>query len=80
MSAVSSYEKPQKLLGIRVSALVEIALFLIILTFFNKWLGDGNRFVDNPLHPFWIIILLVTVQYGTVEGIVATLLCPLSDY
>jgi len=32
---------------------------------------DGSRFRDLAPHPFWIVVLLVTVQYGTKEGLVA---------
>jgi hypothetical protein len=32
---------------------------------------NGARFVDIAPHPFWIIVLLLSVQYGTVAGLLA---------
>ncbi|MFQ5730203.1 MAG: GAF domain-containing protein, partial [Waddliaceae bacterium] len=36
--------------------------------------GDGKRFIDLYPHPFWIVVLLITMQYGTSEGLAATVL------
>lgn len=71
---------PKKILGIRVSAVLEVLIFLSVLILFDRLFGDGKRFIDYSLHPFWVIILLVTVQYGTLEGIMAALLSTLFLY
>ncbi len=62
-----------RLLGVRVSALVEIALFLGIALLVDHFFLSGNRFSTIEPHPFWVIVLLISVQYGTNEGIVAAL-------
>ncbi len=62
-----------RLLGVRVSALVEIALFLVGALLIDHFFAAGNRFAGVEPHPFWIIVLLISVQYGTNEGIVAAI-------
>lgn len=63
--------EPKKILGLRTSALLEIALFLLAALTLDLLLGSGNRFWDINPHPFWIIVLLVAAQYGTGEGLAA---------
>ncbi len=68
-------EEPTTILGIRSSALLEIALFLIGMLVLDFVLFDAphTRFFATCLHPFWIIVLLVSAQYGTKEGLVAAI-------
>lgn len=66
--------------GVRLSAVVETLIFLIGLCWLNFIFGDGSRFIDARFHPFWIIILLVTVQYGTAEGVIAAVLSTIFLY
>jgi len=64
---------PAKLLGIRVSALVEIASFFFIMFLISLFFGlDFNFFSASP-HPFWIVVVLISTQYGTTEGLIAAL-------
>lgn len=56
------------------SAIVEIAVFLSAIVLLDFMFGDGTRFINAALHPFWIIVLLVTVQYGPIEALIAALL------
>lgn len=69
------------ILGIRADALFEIigALLIILVTDYFIAAG-GARFIAVQPHPFWIPILLVTVQYGVAEGILAVLLSTLALY
>src|ERR1700730_13846871 len=46
---------------IRRAALIETLVFLAAITAFNLLLGDGTRYIHMPLHPFWIIVLLIIV-------------------
>ena len=57
-------------LGIRRVAFLEIALFFAIMLILDIVVGSGNRFIDAYPHPFWIIVLLITIQYGTTEGLI----------
>jgi hypothetical protein len=59
--------------GIRTSALLEIGLFLLVALFIDAMFGHADRFMDVNPHPFWVIVLAVTIQYGTTEGMVAAL-------
>lgn len=80
MAEVVQEKKPLTVFGIRISAIIETLIFLSVLTFLNYVFGDGTRFIGSCLHPYWIIILLVTVQYGTSEGVLATILSTLFLY
>src|SRR4051812_43219901 len=53
-------------------SVIETGLFLAVGLSIDSAFLDGNRFQAAALHPFWIIILLTTVQYGTNAGVFAT--------
>lgn len=64
---------PRRLLGLRVAALVEILAFLGAALAVDMHFAQGDRFAGIAPHPFWGIVLLVAVQYGAKEGLVAAL-------
>ncbi|HYD99722.1 MAG TPA: GAF domain-containing protein [Alphaproteobacteria bacterium] len=64
----------RKVLGLRVSALVECALFFGLALAVDFAFLDGGRFADAAPHPFWLAVLLMSVQYGTAEGLLAAAL------
>lgn len=76
MDIVTNFKEsiPKKILGVRTVALIEIIVFYSLLVLYDIFYGNGDRFFSNSLHPFYFMVLLVTVQYGTVEGIAATLI------
>lgn len=63
----------RRILGIRLSALVEMFAGLIVLTLLDMFVFSGNRFWEVNPHPFWIVVLLIAAQYGTAEGLIAAL-------
>lgn len=63
--------------GIRASAVIEVLVFLLILTAVDFFFGSGNRFFFVYPHPAWVILLLVIVQYGTSEALLTALLLSL---
>ena len=65
---------PRQLFGLRVSAIVETALFLALAVAIDILLLDGDRMWDIRPHPFWIIVLLMAVQYGSGEALFAAIL------
>ncbi len=73
-------EKQRTFFGIRVSALVETIAFIAIVLIVDYLFAAADRFQGLNPHPFWIIVLLVTVQYGTVEGIVAAIFSTIALY
>ncbi len=68
----NSLDQP-RILGIRVSALVEMLIGLVVLTLIDAFAFSGDRFCDVNPHPFWIVVLIIAAQYGTAEGIVAAI-------
>ena len=73
-------KKHRTILGVRLSALIETIVFLSVLVVLNLLFGSGDRFANVNPHPFWIIILVMSVQYGTAEGVMAALLATLFFY
>lgn len=57
----------------RWSALAEIALYIGGVFAADAIWGSGARFAQVQPHPFWGIVLLMAVQYGTAEALAATL-------
>lgn len=70
-------KEPLRVLGIRVSAIIEALGVLIILTLLDAFFYDGTRFWSVNPHPFWIAVLLLAAQYGTAEGLLAAALSTL---
>jgi polysaccharide biosynthesis protein PelD len=60
--------------GFRRSALIELAVFLGLLLAADRLFFDGTRYWDLSPHPFWIVVLLLSAQYGTREGLLAAAL------
>lgn len=61
-------------LGLRRNAWLEILFFLLLVLAIDYFMFDGDRFATVSPHPFWIIILISSVQYGAGAGITATVL------
>ncbi|CAO3409320.1 GAF domain-containing protein [Azospirillum largimobile] len=59
--------------GLRPVALLELALFFGVALGLDVWFGSGLRFEGVQPHPFWIPVLLLAIQYGTNEGVLAAL-------
>lgn len=60
-----------KIKSIRRTAIIELALMLGGLLFIDHFFGNGDRFYNSQYHPFWVPVLVITVQYGSSEGILA---------
>jgi hypothetical protein len=59
------------LLGVRRAAIVETAAFLALALAVDFVFFDFDRFATLSPHPFWAIVLLCAIQYGTTEGLLA---------
>lgn len=59
----------RRLFGLRRSALLELLLFFGAFFVVEALFGDGTRFRSVALHPFWIAVLLMSIQYGVNEGL-----------
>ena len=64
----------REILGLRLSAIIEMVVGLVVLTAIDVALMDGTRFWTVNPHPFWIVVLLIAAQYGTAEGLLAAVL------
>lgn len=62
---------PSRVLGLRLTALLEIAGFFAAALLADHYLFAADRFAAIEPHPFWAIILLVAAQYGTGEALLA---------
>jgi hypothetical protein len=63
------------ILGVRRIALIEIAAYVAATLLVDHFAFGGDRFWSVTPHPFWPLILLMAVQYGTSEALLATALC-----
>ncbi|MBP2315776.1 GAF domain-containing protein [Azospirillum soli] len=61
----------RRFLGFRRVALIELALFFLVAFGLDFTVGAGERFDGIQPHPFWIPVLLLSIQYGTNEGVLA---------
>ncbi|MBF0419303.1 MAG: GAF domain-containing protein [Magnetococcales bacterium] len=61
-------------LGIRSSAWKEMAFFFVLTLGWDAVFGARDRFVTLCPHPFWIPVVLMSVQYGTSHGLLAAAL------
>lgn len=66
-------EQHRNVLGIRADALLEIIIFFAIALVIDWAAFGGDRFYDATPHPFWIIVLLLAVQYGELPALIAAL-------
>jgi polysaccharide biosynthesis protein PelD len=82
MSIVKKFRKmfPRKICGVRTIAIIEILIFYTLVLLYDMTYGSGDRFFSSTLHPFYFMVLLVSVQYGTIEGIAATVIGTLFLY
>jgi hypothetical protein len=62
---------PSTFFGIRVSAIVEIICFFIICLIISVVASGYIDFFKVCPHPFWIVVILISAQYGTYEGLLA---------
>jgi hypothetical protein len=64
---------PPRLFGLRTGALVLTGAAIIALFVIDMLFGDGTRFRDAVPHPFWALVILISVHYGTSEALIAAL-------
>lgn len=73
--ADSQPEGPRHVFGFRATAVAEIAVFISLALLLDRYVFDADAFFDVRPHPFWLIVLLLAVQYGTAEGLLAAAVC-----
>ncbi len=73
-------KNPPRFLGLRRSAIIETLVFIAAVLFIDALFLEGDRLLGVALHPFLFIIMLISAQYGSSEGIAATILCTIALY
>ncbi|MBV1870692.1 MAG: GAF domain-containing protein [Gammaproteobacteria bacterium] len=58
---------------LRTVALFEICIFLAVASLLDLVLFDGDRFRYVEPHPFWAVVILISVHYGTRLGVLAAI-------
>jgi hypothetical protein len=66
-------DAPRELFGLRATALVEMVIFFAVALAIDHYLFDGDRFREVAPHPFWAVVVLISLQYGTNEGLLAAI-------
>lgn len=64
--------------GLRKSALIEIVAYLGTALLLDTLFWEGSHYWNVSPHPFWPIVLLISVQYGTSEGLAAAVAASLA--
>jgi hypothetical protein len=60
------------------NALLELAAFLVAAAAIDMWLLQPGILASLKPHPFWIPIVLISLQYGTIDGLVAVAACTMT--
>jgi polysaccharide biosynthesis protein PelD len=63
---------------IKTPFLLEIAFLLAVVLLVDHTFFAGDRFWGVQPHPFFFIVLLISVQYGAIEGLVTALLASIA--
>ncbi|AUG51449.1 hypothetical protein [Thalassospira marina] len=63
---------------LRLSALIELAVFMALFIFVDYAFGTGDRFWSIAPHPLWAVVILLSVQYGTSAGLIAAIACSIA--
>lgn len=66
-------EEHSTLMGLRSSAIFETLVFLGVMLLASLFFGEGDRYWGVEPHPFWVVVVLMAVQYGTSEGVFAAI-------
>jgi polysaccharide biosynthesis protein PelD len=66
--------RQRAIFGLRWTAIAETIGMLAVLLLIDRTIGAGDQFFAVQPHPFWIVVLLVSAQYGAMEGIMAAIL------
>lgn len=57
--------------GLRISAIVEIVCFFLILFVISLFFDTGVNYFNVCPHPFWLLVIFMASQYGTAEALLA---------
>jgi polysaccharide biosynthesis protein PelD len=75
LAALHARARHRKILGVRLSAMLEVLAFVLVTVVVDLVWGKGQRFVGVTPHPLWIVVLLAASYYGLREALFATAVC-----
>ena len=67
-------------LGIKISALIEMTVLLFLISLSGYFFGDNHRYINIYPHPFWIVLLIIVIQYNTAETLICVVMMTLFLY
>jgi polysaccharide biosynthesis protein PelD len=70
-------KKEATFLGLRVSAWIEILVFVVVMSVFSFILNVKLNYFGIVPNPYWILVILMSAQYGVYEGIMAAVVATL---
>ena len=68
-SALHARARHRRVLGVRLSAIIEVVVLVGLVLLIDRLWGPGNRFASIKPHPLWIPVLLAATYYGTREAL-----------
>jgi len=68
-------QNSKRIFPLREIAILEIAVFLGGALLFDQIIFEGDRFLQVEPHPFWFLIILISVQYGSRAGVLSAFAC-----
>jgi polysaccharide biosynthesis protein PelD len=80
LASLHARARHRKVLGVRLSAIIEVLAFVALVLIIDLIWGRGQRFVGVSPHPFWIAVLLASSYYGLREGLFAATVCAVAVY
>lgn len=72
---VHAQARHRRVIGLRLSAVLEVLAFIVLALLVDMFLLKGQRFAGITPHPFWAIVLLAATYYGTREALFAAVVC-----
>ncbi|MBF0587767.1 MAG: GAF domain-containing protein [Magnetococcales bacterium] len=77
ISKAAARKPGMKILGFRATAMIEMLVLMGVPVLLDYFFMMGERFISVSPHPFWIPVLLLSVQYGTGDGLLAAVVASL---
>ncbi len=77
-AAFHAQARHRRVLGVRLSAIIEVLLLVGALLLIDQVWTGGRRFAGVTPHPLWIPVLLAAAYYGTREALYASAVCTLA--
>ena len=68
-------QNSKRISPLREIAILEIVVFLGGALLLDQIIFEGDRFLHVEPHPFWFLVILISVQYGSRAGVLSAFAC-----